>query len=118
LGQGKISIGRLETEISGLEVNKQVLQRERDELERRINESASRDFNAELLHRALRDFQATFTALTPREQSEALQCVLKQVVVHRSKLQMEVFELEEFQPSSQKRKGWLPGQDSNLQPFG
>src|ERR1700674_3570380 len=118
LGQGKISIGRLETEISGLELNKQVLQRERDELERRINESASRDFNAELLHRALRDFQATFTALTPREQSEALQCVLKQVVVHRSKLQMEVFELEEFQPSSQKRKGWLPGQDSNLQPFG
>ena len=66
LGQGKISIGRLETEISALEVDKQVLQRERDDLERRINESASRDFNAELLQRTLRDFQATFTALTPR----------------------------------------------------
>jgi chromosome segregation ATPase len=118
LGQGKISIGRLETEISALEVDKQVLQRERDDLERRINESASRDFNAELLQRTLRDFQATFTALTPREQSEALQCVLKGVIVDRSKLQMEVFELEEFHPSSQIRKGWLPGQDSNLQPFG
>ncbi len=118
LGQGKISIGRLETEISGLEVDKQALQREWDDLERRINESASRDFSAELLQRTLRDFQATFAALAPREQSEALQCVLKQVVVHRSKLQMEVFELEEFHPSSQKRKVWLPGQDSNLQPFG
>jgi site-specific DNA recombinase len=118
LGQGKISIGRLETEISALEVDKRALQRERDDLERRINESASRDFNAELLQRTLRDFQATFTALTPREQSEALQCVLKEVIVHRSKLQMEVFELEEFHPSSQKRKDWLPGQDSNLQPFG
>ncbi len=118
LGQGKMSIGRLETEISGLEVDKQALQTERDNLERRINESASRDFNAELLQRTLKDFQATFTALTPREQSEALQCVLKAVIVHRSKLQMEVFELEEFHPSSQKRKGWLPEEDSNLQHFG
>jgi hypothetical protein len=47
------------------------------------------------------------------EQLEALQCVLKTVVVYRSKLQMEVFELEEFHPSSQNRKDWLPGLDSN-----
>ena len=113
LGQGKISIRRLETEIGALEADKRSLQSERDDLERRINESASRDFNAELLQRTLRDFQAAFTALAPREQSEALQCVLKGVIVHRSKLQMEIFELEEFQPSSQKRKDWLPGLDSN-----
>jgi site-specific DNA recombinase len=113
LGQGKISIGRLETEISGLEVDKRSLQKEQDNLERRINESASRDFNAELLQRTLKDFQATFTELTPREQSEALQRVLKEVIVHRSKLQMEVFELEEFHPSSQNRKVWLRGLDSN-----
>ena len=113
LGQGKVSIGRLEMEISALEADKGVLQKERDDLERKINESASRDFNAELLQRTLKDFQTTFTALTPREQSEALQCVLKEVIVHRSKLQMEVFELEEFHPSSQNRKVWLPGLDSN-----
>jgi hypothetical protein len=103
----------LEEEISALEIDRQALQRELDDLERRINESASRDFNAELLQRTLRDFKAAFTALTPREQSEALQCVLKRVIVHPSKLQMEVFELEEFHPSSQKRKDWLPGLDSN-----
>jgi site-specific DNA recombinase len=113
LGQGKVSIGRLEREISALEIDKEALQKERDDLERRINESASRDFNAELLQRTLRDFQATFAALAPGEQSEALQCVLKAVIVHPSKLQMEVFELEEFHPSSQKRKDWLPGLDSN-----
>jgi hypothetical protein len=113
LGQGKISIRRLETEIGTLEADKRTLQNERDELERKINESASRDFNAELLQRTLRDFQAAFGALSPPEQSEALQCVLKGVIVHPSKLQMEVFELEEFQPSSQKRKDWLRGLDSN-----
>jgi site-specific DNA recombinase len=118
LGQGKLSIGRLETEISALEKGKQALQKELDDLNRKINESASRDFNAELLQQTLRDFKAAFTALTPREQSEALQCVLKGVIVHPAKLQMEVFELEEFHPSSQKRQVWLPGQDSNLQPFG
>ena len=51
------------------------------------------DFNADLLQRTLRDLNAALTALTPREQSEALQCVLKGVSVHPSKLQMEVFAL-------------------------
>jgi hypothetical protein len=89
------------------------VQKQRDDLERKINESASRDFNAEVLQRALRNFQAVLSALNPPEQSEALQCVLKTVIVHRSKLQMEVFELEEFHPSSQNRKDWLRGLDSN-----
>jgi len=89
-----------------------------DDLARKINESASRDFNAKLLQRTLRDFKAAFTALNPQEQSEALQCVVKGVIVYPLKLQLEVFELEEFHPSSQKRQDWLPGQDSNLQHFG
>ena len=76
-GQRKLSIGRLETEISALEKGKQALQKELDDLDRKTNESASRDFNAELLQRTLKDFKAAFTALTPREQSEALQCGLK-----------------------------------------
>jgi hypothetical protein len=69
-----------------------------------LNESAVRDFNAELLQRALRDFRSAFTALTPPEQSEALQCVLKGVTLHPQKLTLEIFELEEFPPSSQNRK--------------
>jgi hypothetical protein len=64
------------------------------------------------------DFGTVFTTLTQAEQSEALQCVLKGVTVHSGKLALEIFELEEFQPSSQKRKEWLPGEDSNLQHFG
>jgi site-specific DNA recombinase len=118
LGQGKISIARLEDEIRALEADKEALQKQQDDLERRINETANRDFNAELLQRTLRDFRASFTALNPQEQSEALQCVLKGMIVRPSRLEMEVFELEEFRPSSQNRKDWLPGQDSNLQPFG
>jgi hypothetical protein len=35
--------------------------------------------NAELLQRTLGDFHSAFAALTPPEQSEALQCVLKGV---------------------------------------
>lgn len=57
LGQGKLSIGRLETEISTLEMNKQAQQKELDELDRTICESASRDFSAELLQRTLRNFR-------------------------------------------------------------
>ena len=78
-----------------------------------MNESATRDFNAELLQQTLQDFRTVFSTLTPLEQSEALQCVRKRVTVHPGKLALEVFELEEFQPSSQKWKEWLPGLDSN-----
>ena len=113
LGQGKLSVGRLETEISALEGDKQALEQRRDDLQRQINESASRDYNAELLQRTLKDFGATFAALTPQEKAEALQCVLKRVTVHPSRLDVEIFELEEFQLGSQKRTDWLPGMDSN-----
>ena len=113
LGQGKLSIGRLEEEIGVLEVDRESLQKQLEEIERKINESSVRDYNAELLRRTLRDFRTAFTALTPPEQSEALQCVLKEVTVHPQKLQLEIFELEEFHPGSQNRKEWLPGLDSN-----
>jgi chromosome segregation ATPase len=113
LGQGKLSIERLETQIGALEADKSVLQVELSDCERKINESAMRDYSAEALHRTLQDFRTSFTTLTPPEQSEALQCVLKGVTVHADKLSLEIFELEEFCPSSQKRKEWLPGLDSN-----
>jgi site-specific DNA recombinase len=113
LGQGKLSVERLEAEIGGLETDKHILQQQFDDLQRKINESAARDFNAEILQQTLRDFRSAFAALDPPEQTEALQCVLKSVTVHPQKLELEIFELEEFLPGSQNRKEWLPGLDSN-----
>jgi hypothetical protein len=113
LGQGKLSVGRLEIEIGALELDRDTLQKQVAEIERKINESSIREFNAELLQRTLQDFRTAFISLTPSEQSEALQCVLKGVTVHPQKLALEIFELEEFHPSSQNRKEWLPGLDSN-----
>ena len=113
LGQGKLSIERLEREITRLDTVKYVLQQQLDDLQLKMNESAMRDFNAELLQKTLRDFRSAFAALTAPEQSEALQCVLKGVTVYPQKLDLEIFELQEFLPGSQNRKEWLPGLDSN-----
>jgi DNA repair exonuclease SbcCD ATPase subunit len=113
LGHGKLSIPRLETQIGTLEADTRVLQLELSDCERKINESAMRDYNAESLHRTLQDLRTAFATLTRAEQSEALQCVLKGVTVHPGKLSLEIFELDEFCPRSQKRKEWLPGLDSN-----
>ena len=113
LGQGKLSIERLETEIAGLEAGRYALQQQLVDLQRKINESVARDFNAELLQRTLRDFRTAFTTLTAPEHTEALQCVLKSVTVHPQKLDVEIFELQEFLPGSRNRKDWLPGLDSN-----
>jgi site-specific DNA recombinase len=118
LGQGKLSIGRLEKEISSLEADRNVLRSRHDELRRMINDSVVRDYSAEVLQRTLKDFQSAFAALTPQEKAEALQCVLKTVTVHPGKLDLEVFEMDEFRLGSQNRKDWLPGQGSNLQHFG
>ena len=113
LGQGKLSIRRLEDEIGRLNADKSSLQSQLADLQRKINDSAIRDFNAELLQKTLGDFRKCFTALTPPEQSDALQCVLTQVVVHPQKISLEIFELEGFEIGSQNRKRWLPGLDSN-----
>jgi site-specific DNA recombinase len=88
LGQGRLSIERLEAEIAALEADEQGLQRQYEDLQRKINEMVVRDYNAELLQRTLADFRATFTALTPSEKSEALQCVLKSVTAHPDKLDL------------------------------
>ena len=111
LGQGKLSIERLEAEIGGLETDERVLQQQFDDLQRKINESAARDFNAEILQRTLRDFRSAFAVLNPLEQTEALQCVLKNVTVYPQKLDLEIFDLEEFLPGSQNRKEWLALED-------
>ena len=113
LGRGKLSIERLEREITRLDTVKYVLQQQLDDLQLKMNESAMRDFNAELLQKTLRDFRSAFAALTAPEQSEALQCVLKGVTVYPQKFDLEIFELQEFLPGSQNRKEWLPGLDSN-----
>ena len=118
LGQGKLSIGRLEVQIGALEADQLALQKQYVDLEQQINESAARDYDAALLQRTLSDFRAAFSTLTRPEQSEALQCVLKAVTVHPQKLDLEVFELEEFRLGSQKREGWLLRLDSNQQPSG
>ena len=118
LGQGKLSIRRLELQIEKLDADKKVLQSELFECERKINGPVVRDYNADLLRRTLEDFRSVFTALTPLERAEALQYILKGVSVRPDRLALEIFELDEFRLGSQKRQEWLPGQDSNLQHFG
>jgi hypothetical protein len=54
-----------------------------------------------------------FDALAPQEQVEVLRCLVRDIVVHPDKLLLNIFELAELIPGSQKRKDWLPNEDSN-----
>ncbi len=108
LGQGRISVGRLEKEIEQREQDRQAVRIQYDEIKQRINEAATENYNAELVREALRDFQAIFHALTPQERAEALQCILRDVVLYPDKLVLNIFELSEFKPGSQKHTEWLP----------
>ena len=70
-------------------------------------------YNAEVVQHNLTSFRGYFEALTPQEQAEMLQCLLKQVVLHEDKVCLDIFELPELVPGSKNRTKWLPGLDSN-----
>ncbi|MBI3333408.1 MAG: hypothetical protein HYZ93_04880, partial [Candidatus Omnitrophica bacterium] len=114
LGQGKLSINRLEKAVKEREDERKALEVRLDELQRQINEGAIRDYNAELVKRTLQDFRKSFSGLIPKEQAEALQCVLKQITAYPDKFALDIYELAEFTPGSQNNPRWLPGQGSNL----
>ena len=86
--------------------------------QRQIQEQSAREYDLEIVLRNLKDFQSVFAALLHKEQMEVLRCLVRDIIVFPDKLVFNVFELAEVGTSSQLRKDWLPGQDSNLRPAG
>ena len=113
LGKGKISVDRLEKEMSQREVDKKALQLRYDDLQQKINEEAAYDYNATLVKQNLREFRNVFQALTVDEKTEALQCMLKQITVYPERIVLDVYELTDFARGSTNRTKWLPDLDSN-----
>ncbi len=116
IGVGKISIDRLEKEIEFREKNLKILNFELEEITRKINEQAFEEYDADLVRKSLQDFSIAFEALGPKDQAEAIQCILKDVIIYQDKIILDIFELPEFSGSSQNRITKLPRQDSNLRP--
>ena len=114
LGKGRVSARRLESEIEKGEKDQEALQVQYDDIQRQINEAICWDYDAELMRKHLRDFRAIFGSLTPDERAEALQCILKEIVLYPDRLVLNIYELPELKPGSQNRTVWLPGLDSNL----
>ena len=119
VGQGTITVKRLDQEVQQREQDKALLQAQYDAIQAQRHEQLTRDYDAEVVIRHLQDFEKVFHALTPQEQREVLSCLVQSVHVHPDKWVFDIFELPEYLTiGSQLRKDWLPGQDSNLRPFG
>ena len=114
LGQGTIALSRLEHVITEREKDKKELERQLGELELKMQNAHARDYSADLLKENLRNFRKCFEGLGSQEQTELLQCLLRDVEVFPDKLVLNVFELPELIAGSQKRKKWLGDQESNL----
>ena len=98
--------------------HKEALQIQYDSVQQKLREHVAREYDGEIVLKALHDFRIVFDALAPQEQVEVLRCLVRDIVVHPDKLLLNIFGLAELTPDSQKRKDWLPGQDSNLRPAG
>ncbi len=116
LGRGSVSIVRLEREIVSRQADKILLEQQLEYVEQRIRDSQVTEYDADLVRKNLLDFGTAFQGLNPKEKSEALQCLLKKVTVFEDRIVLEIFDLPEFNPSSQKRPTKLPRLDSNQRP--
>ena len=113
LGEGKISLQHLEKAIASREADKQVLQAQVEDIERKLSEEYVREYNADSIRTALQGFRVAFDSLEPDEKANALRCILQDVVVYPDKIVLNVFETPEFGGSLQIRTKKLPRLDSN-----
>ena len=118
LGQGTALLKRVEREVLQREKDKEALGIQYDSVQRKLRDQAARNYDAEIVLKTLQDFRKVFDALAPQEQAEALRCLVRDIIVYPDKILLNIFELADLTPGSQKRKDWLPGQDSNLRPAG
>lgn len=101
LGKGRLSTEHLESAIQERDAIRREIQSELDEVRQRLAAEVSATANADLLLKALGDFDAVFASLTP------------QITVTADRLVIEVFELPEFTTAgSQNRSNWLPVVDA------
>lgn len=114
LGQGTILVKRLEREILLREKDKEASQIQYDSIQQKLREHAARDYDSNIVLKSLQDFGKVFDALGRKEQAEVLRCLIRDIVAYADKLLMNIFELAQLTPGSQKRNDWLPGLDSNL----
>lgn len=118
VGQGTISVKRLEQEMLQREKDRTALQAQYDGVQQKLRGDAARNYDAEVILKTLQDFRKVFDALGLQEKAEVLRCLIRDIVAYPDRLHMNIFELAALSPGSQQRKGWLPGQDSNLRPAG
>ncbi|TRZ97759.1 MAG: hypothetical protein D4R81_12020 [Nitrospiraceae bacterium] len=118
VGQGTITVKRLDQEVQQREREKETIQVQYDEIQQQIREGMARDFNAEIVLDNLKNFEKVFQALTGQEQTEVIHCLVQDIEVFPHKFALNIFELARPSTGSKMRQGWLPGQDSNLRPIG
>ncbi len=108
VGQGTVSVQRLEDEMRRQQQEQHSLETQYQAVQRQIEEHTAREYDSEIVLRNLKNFQKIFAALLPKEKMEVLRCLVRDIVVHPDKLIFNIFELAEVGTSSQERKGWLP----------
>lgn len=111
VGQGTVSVQRLEDEMRRQQQEQHSLETQYQAVQRQIQEHTAREYDSEVVLRNLKNFQKIFAALLPKEKMEVLRCLVRDIIIHLDKLVFTIFELAEVGTSSQERKGWLPHQN-------
>ena len=113
VAKGKNSVEILEKAISKHKEEKADLENRQFELEQRIRGSEFEQYDLELVRANLSDFRRIFEALEEKEKPRCLELILRDIIMFKEKIVINIFDLPEFNIGSQIRSTKLPGPDSN-----
>lgn len=77
-------------------------------LEGKIRSCQFDDFNADVIRRNLQNFKRAYNALADEDKPQCLQPILKDVIVYKDRIILNIFDLPEFTAGSQLRSKKLP----------
>ncbi len=106
LGKGKVSIEFIEQAIGEKKEEKEKLDEKLSTINRNIKENLFRPYDINPLKESIFNLNTIFNHLTPKEKSEALQCMVKDIEVHSDQLVLNLYELLDVYDGSQKRSFW------------
>ena len=116
IGRGNLSVEALEKAMADRQSDGALIQAQLENVRMKINSANIKEFDASLVRRNLLNFRSAFDGLDDKEKAEALQCILKDITIYPDKIVLNIFDLPEFNPGSQKRTTKLRRLDSNQRP--
>jgi site-specific DNA recombinase len=118
IAKGITSVDILENYLAKANNEKTGLENKIITIEGKIKSYQFDEFNAKTIRQNLQNFKTAYNSLADEDKPQCLQLILKDLIVYKDRILLNIFDLPEFATGSQLHLKKLPGPDSNQRPSG